>query len=71
MHFTKIARAMLLLLACCLAFSPAGAAGGPNLVVPKPHFEFAPVLDGEEVTHDFVVKNTGDAPLVINKVQTG
>lgn len=34
-------------------------------------FEFKPVLDGAEVIHDFVIKNTGNAVLEIEKIETG
>ncbi len=37
----------------------------------KPIYEFKPVLDGEIVTHTFVIKNTGNAELKILKVRTG
>lgn len=37
----------------------------------NPIFEFKPVLDGETVTHTFVIKNTGNAELKILKVRTG
>lgn len=29
------------------------------------------VLEGTEVRHDFVIRNTGDAPLEIEKVKSG
>jgi hypothetical protein len=34
-------------------------------------YSFSPVLDGTEITHDFVIQNKGDAPLAIEKVRTG
>lgn len=34
-------------------------------------FEFKPVLDGTEVIHDFIIKNTGTATLEIEKIETG
>lgn len=40
-------------------------------VAVEPVFEFEPVLDGETVTHKFVIKNTGTAELKILKVRTG
>ena len=40
-------------------------------VAVEPVFEFEPVLDGESVTHKFVIKNTGTAELKILKVRTG
>ena len=35
-----------------------------------PRYEFAPVLEGQEVTHDFVIQNRGSAALEIQKVRT-
>jgi hypothetical protein len=34
-------------------------------------YEFKPVLDGAEVIHDFVIQNTGNATLEIEKIETG
>lgn len=34
-------------------------------------YEFAEILEGEQISHDFVVKNKGTAPLEIKKVQLG
>lgn len=46
-------------------------AGAPQVVLPEPVYEFAPVIEGHCVEHDFTVRNQGDAPLEIVKVQTG
>lgn len=43
----------------------------PSVFVPESQYTFPPVLDGTEVTHDFVLQNKGDAPLKIEKVRTG
>lgn len=43
----------------------------PSAYIPNNRYTFAPVLDGTEITHDFVIQNKGDAPLVIEKVRTG
>ncbi|CAB5163785.1 hypothetical protein D3OALGB2SA_5606 [Olavius algarvensis associated proteobacterium Delta 3] len=43
----------------------------PKAVAPEPRFEFSTVVEGTEVTHDFVIENHGTAPLNIAKVQTG
>lgn len=50
------------------AGSPASA--HPRAVVDEPRFDFGTVLDGAVIVHDFVVRNSGDAPLLINKVKT-
>jgi hypothetical protein len=43
----------------------------PHLVVIESQFEFDRVLEGEEVEHDFLIENRGDAPLAIHQVRTG
>jgi hypothetical protein len=46
--------------------TPAPAAFAPEAI-----YEFDPVLDGEEIVHDFVIQNRGNAELNITKVRTG
>jgi hypothetical protein len=43
----------------------------PSVFIPNSRYNFSPVLDGTEITHDFVIQNKGDAPLAIEKVRTG
>lgn len=50
--------------------NPDGEAGQPEMVVPKPSFEFGKVLEGEVVTHAFTIENRGTAPLNISNVRT-
>jgi hypothetical protein len=45
--------------------------GSPAVFFPEKVFEFAPVIDGVKVVHDFVVANRGAVPLIIDKVRTG
>ena len=47
------------------------AVGKPVVILPEMTFEFEPVVDGMEITHDFAIKNTGDGPLAIQRVKTG
>lgn len=49
----------------------AGAGDSPAVMFPEKAFEFAPVIDGANVVHDFVVLNKGTVPLLINNVRTG
>jgi hypothetical protein len=46
------------------------ASASPSIFVPEPRYEFAPVVDGREITYDFVIQNKGDAPLIIERVKT-
>jgi hypothetical protein len=43
----------------------------PVAVFPEAEYRFDPVTDGQEVQHDFVVRNTGTAELVVKEVRTG
>jgi len=44
---------------------------GPVISLPDGRFQFEPVVEGTQVTHKFIVRNTGDAPLNIERVRTG
>ncbi len=46
-------------------------AKGPSAQLMETLFEFDPVAEGVEVTHDYKVRNTGTEPLDIEKVKTG
>ena len=39
--------------------------------VPNPAYTFQPILEGNSIVHEFVVRNTGRADLEIRKVRTG
>jgi len=45
------------------------AQAAPRLDVDEPAFDFGSVLEGETVTHSFVLTNTGDALLVIQQAR--
>lgn len=42
----------------------------PVAYLPVSRYEFTPVLEGQEVTHDFVIQNKGEALLKVQKVRT-
>ncbi len=48
---------------------PAYVWAGPLAVPVDPSFEFESVLEGQHLTHDFIIKNQGDAPLNITGVR--
>ncbi len=65
-------------LSFCILFFETGSFGAENnttnlppVFVPESRFKFGPVLDGTEITHDFIVQNKSIAPLKIEKVKTG
>jgi len=41
--------------------------GGPQITFPESEFNFGTIAQGAKVSHTFVVKNTGDAPLKLIK----
>ncbi len=43
----------------------------PSVLFPAKRYMFAPVLDGSEIIHDYVVQNKGAATLEIERVKTG
>jgi len=43
----------------------------PKAFLPLTKWEFEPVIDGQEVVHEFAVQNRGNAPLNIERVKTG
>lgn len=47
------------------------ASKGPKAVFPQTKYEFETLFEGDDITHDFVVENSGDAPLIIKKVKPG
>jgi hypothetical protein len=66
--------ASVLVLLLPLAGFAAGTAeegAKPSVAVLEPVYEFDEVVDGSQVIHDFIVRNTGDAPLDITKVKPG
>lgn len=49
----------------------APATPGPRAEVPVASFDAGPVPASQPVRHDYVIKNTGDAPLTIKDVKPG
>lgn len=68
------------ILTLCLALPLAAAAKGqetpapaakPRAVVVEPMFDAGQVAKGEQIVHDFLIKNEGQAPLQIERVEPG
>lgn len=52
--------------------TPASASqANPSISIPEKVYDFGEAAEGGEVVHDFIVKNTGQAPLEINQVRPG
>jgi len=43
----------------------------PSIFIPENSYNFSPVVDGTQVTHDYIVLNKGDGDLEIKRVKTG
>jgi hypothetical protein len=43
----------------------------PVIQIPEATFDFGEVPEGGQVLHDYVIKNTGKAELLIERVQPG
>jgi hypothetical protein len=41
----------------------------PQAVFPDTRYDFEPVMEGTRITHDFIIENHGDAPLIIKSVR--
>jgi hypothetical protein len=44
---------------------------GAVAVVTNPKFEAAPVIEGNDIIHEFVIRNSGTDTLKISRVKTG
>lgn len=45
--------------------------GKPTITIMERHYRFGEVNEGETITHDFLVLNSGDKVLEIQKVSPG
>lgn len=62
--------AILTLCAAALLATPAaGQALHPRAVIPDPVYDAGGVAKGEKISHDFVIRNDGEAPLEISDVR--
>ncbi len=43
----------------------------PSAYLPANSYKFNPVVEGTEIDHQFIIQNKGNAPLNIEKVETG
>ena len=54
-----------------LPLMPGVVAAAPNAEIGAAVYDFGAVLEGTDVVHGFVIRNTGDAALEIKNVRTG
>ncbi|MBW1700065.1 MAG: hypothetical protein JRK26_25130 [Deltaproteobacteria bacterium] len=43
----------------------------PLVFIPQTVYRFSQIVDGNEIMHDFIIRNKGSAALIIEKVKTG
>jgi hypothetical protein len=60
---------LLLFVSTLCAFAETAATPVPKAVVPEGIHVFEPVVEGTLVSHDFILENRGDAPLVIDSIK--
>ena len=62
---------LCLILAILMPFSALAQENtDPNMVIADPVFDAGKVNQGTTVTHDFIIRNTGDETLLITSVDT-
>jgi len=63
----------IIILICLIGLHPPISAdqGTPAIILENSSFDFGDEFEGNEVTHDFVFKNTGTADLEIKNVHSG
>ncbi len=59
-----------LVLFLMLLFTPNVAAAGPRAEVPATTFDFGEIFEDKELTHTFIIRNTGDAVLEIKDIDS-
>jgi hypothetical protein len=53
------------------ARDPGSADGGPRIVLPEDTHDFGEIMQGESISHTFVVRNAGDEPLRLIEAKAG
>ncbi len=71
LRYLGMSLGIVLMVAGACFGSAGGAPEAPLAVALEPIFQFKPVVDGQEVVHDFIIQNRGTAELEIERVQTG
>ena len=68
-------RFVFLILACMFVCLPAIADTSPEskpiAFMAEKTFQFDPVIEGDAIHHEFILKNNGTAPLKILKIESG
>jgi hypothetical protein len=56
---------LVILLFLALTFAYAN----PRAFIDQPDFDAGEVLKGKEIVHEFILKNTGDEPLLLKEIK--
>lgn len=64
-------RIIVLILGVLLLSAEVFAENTPAAFLPEQTYQFAPLLEGTEVVHDFILQNKGTAPLDIINLKSG
>jgi len=70
-RFTVACLSLILLAALSVVSYGGAKEGQAKAVVSNNVFEFQPVLEGTQVTHDFIIQNQGNVTLGIEKIVSG
>ena len=58
------------LLACSWLAVGTGLQAAPKVMVEQPAFDFGIITNGSFFYHDFIIRNTGDADLIVSHVKS-
>jgi hypothetical protein len=61
----------VLMLILCVTGGAAGEEPSPSAFLPEQVYTFEPVIEGAEVSHDFILQNKGNETLLIEKLSSG
>lgn len=56
---------------CADTSSSTDTRGTPSGSITDPTYKFDPVIEGDMVSHEFILTNSGSAPLEILKIESG
>ncbi|MEE4355188.1 MAG: hypothetical protein V2I97_01895 [Desulfococcaceae bacterium] len=74
MNFKKIKTLLIFAVICLAADMAVGeetADKSPSAFLPETVYTFAPLVEGSEVVHDFILQNKGNETLFIEKLKSG
>jgi hypothetical protein len=70
-RFTAACLSLILIVGLSVASYGEAEESQAKALISDKVFEFKPVLDGTKIVHDFIIQNSGNATLEIEKIETG